>query len=593
MRKNLIELQVLALDCQATGANPQKGHLLEIGWSQTRAAQSVRPQDFKVKSFPVRLPPDVEIPKAVQRVTGISKETFDKTLPLPSAGIWQKIVKTADRIAAADHMDRCPTIIHYARFEAPFLRNLHAGSKRRGKFPLHLICTHEIAKRLLPGLPRKGLRAVAGYYGHTVPLSRRSADHVVATAVIWQNLIQQLRADHGIRDLNQLTDWLDKTLAKNRTARVYPMKRELRLNLPEKPGIYRMRRSNGDLLYIGKATSLKHRVNSYFRQKGPGAEHTLEMLSQAADLDVTLTGSALEAALLESDEIKRDSPPYNVALQKGQRKLVFCSRDLRNCADRPDKIHSIGPLPEGNITAAMTAFAVWHSDTRHATEDEFCKVGYTILGVPQTYAPQPDCLAEGLALFLLNQQARLAHPCPLQIIKELGHKLWLERLDALANAELQPAADSEEEEPVDPGPKLEATPSWTPEMVVRGIEKFTMRSALLIRRARWLCLLSESTLAWEARDSGGRRKNVLRFENGIVAHRHELPGEAVVPLPAAGYARRSAFRQKIFDLATYERLRVVTTELRRLVAEGREVEIHLRPSATLRRRQLARMLPWV
>ena len=68
------------------------------------------------------------------------------------------------------------------------------------------------------------------------------------------------------------------------------MKREIRLNLSEKPGIYRMLRSNGDLLYIGKATSLKHRVNSYFRQKGSQAEHILEMLSQATDLDVTLTG---------------------------------------------------------------------------------------------------------------------------------------------------------------------------------------------------------------------------------------------------------------------------------------------------------------
>jgi hypothetical protein len=52
-------------------------------------------------------------------------------------------------------------------------------------------------------------------------------------------------------------------------------------------------------------------------------------------------------------------------------------------------------------------------------------------------------------------------------------------------------------------------------------------------------------------------------------------------------------RQKIFDLTTYERLRVVTTELRRLVATGRNLEIRLRPNATLSRRQLARILPWV
>ena len=589
---NLADLEILALDCQTTGANPAKGYLLEIGWVQTRAAETVRPQDLPVKSYPVRLPPEVEIPKAVQRVTGISKETLGETLPVPSADIWQKVVKTADRIAAADHMARCPAIIHYARFEAPFLRNLHAESNRRGKFPLRLICTHEIAKRLLPGLPRKGLRAVAGYYGHTVPPAHRSADHAVATTVIWRNLIAQLKADHGIQNLNQLTDWLDRTTPQNRTERIYPMQREIRLNLPQKPGIYRMLRSNGDLLYIGKAISLKHRVNSYFRQKGSQAEHTLEMLSQAADLEVTLTGSALEAALLESDEIKRHSPPYNVALRKGQRKLVFCSRDLRHCAVKPDKIHVIGPLPEGNITAAMAAFGVCHNAMRHATEDEFLKIGTVILGLPQGYAPEPDCLAEGLALFRRNQLTRLAHPSALRIITGLGRELWQERLEALENAESEAEADTVDAEPVDQESEPEEAPGWTPEMVARGIEKFTMRSALLIRRARWLCLLSESSLAWQARDSDGRRKIVLRFENGIVAHREELPGQAEVPL-SAGYAKRIASRQKIFDLTTYERLRVVTTELRRLVAVGRNVEIRLRPNATLSRRQLARILPWV
>ena len=119
-----------------------------------------------------------------------------------------------------------------------------------------------------------------------------------------------------------------------------------------------------------------------------------------------------------------------------------------------------------------------------------------------------------------------------------------------------------------------------------------MRSALLVRRARWLCLLSESALAWEARDAGDHRKIVLQIENGTVAQRQELPGQAEVPSPPA-YFKRMAERQKTFDLATYERLRVVTTELRRLVAAGRSVEIRLRPNAALSRRKLARILQWV
>jgi DNA polymerase-3 subunit epsilon len=370
------------------------------------------------------------------------------------------------------------------------------------------------------------------------------------------------------------------------------MKREIRLNLSEEPGIYRMLRSNGDLLYIGKATSLKHRVNSYFRQKGSQAEHILEMLSQATDLDVTLTGSALEAAVLESDEIKRHSPPYNVALQAGQRKLVFCSRDLQKRSGKADKIHCIGPLPAGNITEAIVAFAAWHTNSHNTPRDNFLQTGYVILGIPEAYAPEPDCLTEGLALFRQNHLTRLMQPSPLRFLSGLGRKLWHERLAELKKAKSEDVQETVAAETEDQELQVDEAPSWTPEAVARAIEKFSMRSALLIRRSRWLCLLSESSLAWETRNSEGRRKIVLLFENGAVGHRQELPIGEKTPL-SAGYAKRSANRQKIFDLTTYERLRVVTTELRRLVSEGRKVEIRLSPNAVLSNRQLVKMLPWL
>jgi DNA polymerase-3 subunit epsilon len=587
---NLTDLQVLALDCQTTGANPEKGHLLEIGWVKIRAAAKVSPKAMSVESYLASLPQDVEIPPAVQRVTGISIEALEKALS--PADIWQSVIKTAQEIATADRMNKCPTIIHYARFEASFLRNLHAENDPQGTFPLRIICTHEIAKRLLPGLPRRGLRAVAGFFGHSVPQHRRSSDHAIATAVIWQNLIQHLRTEHNIQNLDQLAEWLNRTTPQSRTGRIYPMKSEIRLNLPEKPGIYRMLRSNGDLLYIGKATSLKHRVNSYFRQKGSQAEHTLEMLSQATDLDVTLTGSALEAAMLESDEIKRHSPPYNVALQEGQRKLVFCARDLQKHSAKADKIHCVGPLPAGNITDSILAFGVWYTNNPNTPRDDFLKNGFAILGMPETYAPEPVCLVEGLALFRQNHLTRLTQLPPLRFLSGLGHKLWRERLAELEKAKSEDVEKTFEEETVDQELAGEEAPSWTPEMVARTIEKFTMRSALLIRRARWLCLLSESSLAWEARNSEGRRKIVLLFQDGVVGHRQELSIGKKIPL-STGYAKRIASRQKIFDLSTYERLRVVTTELRRLVTDGRKVEIRLSPNAILSHRQLAKMLPWV
>jgi DNA polymerase-3 subunit epsilon len=315
------------------------------------------------------------------------------------------------------------------------------------------------------------------------------------------------------------------------------------------------------------------------------------MLSQAADLEVTRTDSALEAAVLESDEIKRHSPPYNVALQSEQRKLVFCSRDLQKCADQPDAAFCIGPLPEGPATAAMNAFAGWHKE-RSQGSNLFVLSGYALLGVPQAYAPEPDCLAEGLTLFQHRHRARFKNPSVLRILAGLGRELWAERRKAMAEAKLTAAEERDAEAPDEALDEPEEELGWTPETVARGIEHVIMRGALLIRRARWLCLLSESSLAWEVRHAGGQRKNVLLFEDGAVGLRKDLPVGKQTPL-TVGHAKKIPDRQKSFDVATYERLRVVTTELRRLVGKGRKIELRLSPKAVLSGRQLARLLPWV
>jgi DNA polymerase-3 subunit epsilon len=584
MSRPLTELQVLALDCQATGARPAKSHLLETGWVKTCAAASAPLEPLPVQSYLVRLPQDAEIPAAVQRVTGISKETLQRSHP--SADVWKKLDNAAQEIALSNQMAVCPTIIHYARYEAPFLKTLHARSAHKEGFPLKMICTHEIARRLLPGLPRKGLRAVAGYFGHAVPQQRRSAAHAIATAVIWQRLVHVLSTQYGIEDLIQLLDWLNHTTPQTRPARVYPMKPELRLNLPKTPGIYRMRRANGDLLYIGKAKSLQTRVNSYFRPNAAQAEHILEMLSQAADLDVTPTGSALEAAVLESDEIKGHAPPYNIALQKGQRRLGFCSRDLLAHADGADSIHCIGPLPEGNAVA-LTAFGAWVADI-HGWDGST----QTLLGLPEAYAPPADCMAGGLALFRHRHLHRLKHAAPLRILTGLGHTLWRERLASLKMKASEARPEAAEDECVAEAHTAQNEPSWTPETVADAVEKLTMHSTVLIRRARWLCALSESTLAWETREAKRPAKIVLVFENGAVCRRAQLPVAKRIPVPP-GYKKTGSQRQKSFDLATYERLRVVTSELRRLVGEARRIEIRLSSGAVLKRRHLVKILPWV
>jgi hypothetical protein len=109
------------------------------------------------------------------------------------------------------------------------------------------------------------VRALAGYFGRGVGALRRSADHVEATAFVWRELVRLL-GDEGISTWSMLQEWLaDSRAPRQRRRRVWPMPRDVRLSLPDAPGVYRLLRTSGDVLYVGKAASLRHRVNSYFR----------------------------------------------------------------------------------------------------------------------------------------------------------------------------------------------------------------------------------------------------------------------------------------------------------------------------------------
>ncbi len=88
-------------------------------------------------------------------------------------------------------------------------------------------------------------------------------------------------------------------------------------SLPDAPGVYLFRDARGDLLYIGKAVSLRKRVQSYFtdRDFGYDAERLGAMVGQIADVEYLLTANELEALILESNLIKERRPRYNIVLR--------------------------------------------------------------------------------------------------------------------------------------------------------------------------------------------------------------------------------------------------------------------------------------
>ncbi len=87
--------------------------------------------------------------------------------------------------------------------------------------------------------------------------------------------------------------------------------------LPDRPGVYLMKDSRGDVLYVGKAQSLRNRVRSYWQKQSPyGEAHRIRsVIDRVADVETTLTDSVSEALLLEANLIKRYQPRFNVRLK--------------------------------------------------------------------------------------------------------------------------------------------------------------------------------------------------------------------------------------------------------------------------------------
>ncbi|MDE2629702.1 MAG: excinuclease ABC subunit UvrC, partial [Alphaproteobacteria bacterium] len=84
--------------------------------------------------------------------------------------------------------------------------------------------------------------------------------------------------------------------------------------LPDAPGVYRMMDAKADVLYVGKAKSLKKRVASYAKSGGH-TERIARMIADTAEMLFVTTASETEALLLESNLIKRLKPRYNVSFR--------------------------------------------------------------------------------------------------------------------------------------------------------------------------------------------------------------------------------------------------------------------------------------
>jgi excinuclease ABC subunit C len=98
-------------------------------------------------------------------------------------------------------------------------------------------------------------------------------------------------------------------------------------NLPHEPGVYRFLDTDGTILYVGKAKSLKNRLNSYFGEKKHMQYKTVLLTRNASNIEYTVVETEHDALLLENSLIKKFQPRYNVMLKDGKSYTYICIKN--------------------------------------------------------------------------------------------------------------------------------------------------------------------------------------------------------------------------------------------------------------------------
>jgi excinuclease ABC subunit C len=134
-------------------------------------------------------------------------------------------------------------------------------------------------------------------------------------------------------------------------------------SLPTEPGIYLMKNRDGQIIYIGKAKSLRSRVRSYFQESAHDGRRQLKALVRnIVDIDYIITTTEQEALILEATQIKTHKPRYNVHLKDDKKypyirisnepfPRIFATRDVVQDGSR-----YLGPF--SNVRAMYTTLEV-------------------------------------------------------------------------------------------------------------------------------------------------------------------------------------------------------------------------------------------
>lgn len=288
------DARYVVVDVETTGSNPATNGIIEISCVVVENGSIV-------SEFASLVNPHRYIPFYISMMTGITNGMVHTA---PELG--RVIPQIANILARPNTI----FVAHNASFDYDFVR--HSFERVGRRFPdLPKLCTLRLARRLITSTPKKNVGALADYFNIPIYNRHRALGDAKATAQILLELLEIAENEHNIVTVEELLDFQNNKLY------AYSLAQKLKENItftseeiPDVPGVYYFIDNRGAVLYIGKAKSLRKRLQSYF-SGSTTSKKILRLLRSTSKVEWKTTETELSALVLESAEIKRLQPEFN------------------------------------------------------------------------------------------------------------------------------------------------------------------------------------------------------------------------------------------------------------------------------------------
>ncbi len=274
------------VDIETTGGYAAANGIIEIS-IQIFDGESV------IEQYETLINPNQVIPRYIQAFTGITNEM------VATAPAFEEVAEKVFTLLQGNIF-----VAHNVNFDYSFIKSHleHYGYSFNAK----KLCTVRLARQVFPGFPSYSLGNLCNSLSIELENRHRAGGDAAATVVLFKKILD-----------NDAKGAVQASLNRNSKEAILPphVPKHQFAALPNTPGVYYFHDQKGKVVYVGKAKNIRSRVNSHFSNNSDSKQKQ-NFLRNIHSITFQQTATELMAAILESTEIKRLWPEFNVSQKK-------------------------------------------------------------------------------------------------------------------------------------------------------------------------------------------------------------------------------------------------------------------------------------